>query len=111
LEKDKLVKQDFPIRKPFGLKKLKIKQNKLRTDGLNVLEEVLDEESSSEQDISTVPDEIFVNSAKMSPNIRIIIADDSIISLEVLRNQMYSQGYIDNCEFCHNGQEAIKKFT
>lgn len=47
----------------------------------------------------------------MSPNIRIIIADDSIISLEVLRNQMYSQGYIDNCEFCHNGQEAIKKFT
>ena len=40
---------------------------------------------------------------------RIIIAEDEMINLQVLKSQLAEegQGIIDRCDFCFNGQEAI----
>lgn len=37
----------------------------------------------------------------------IIVADDLLINLEVLKNQLSENGVLDRCTFCTNGQESI----
>jgi CheY-like chemotaxis protein len=43
------------------------------------------------------------------PLTRIIIAEDQIINMEVIKSQIREEGLLDRCEFCFNGQEAIEK--
>ena len=38
----------------------------------------------------------------------IIVADDLLINLEVLKNQLLENGVIDRCIFCTDGQESIE---
>lgn len=57
------------------------------------------------------PSESFYSESKtvlVYPFIRnIIVADDLLINLEVLKNQLSENGVLDRCTFCTNGQESI----
>ena len=40
---------------------------------------------------------------------RIIVADDSVINMAVVKEPLDQLGLVDKCVFCMNGEEAFKK--
>lgn len=44
---------------------------------------------------------------------RIIVAEDQLINMQVIKQQLENLGdsVYDRCDFCHNGQEALEKAT
>jgi CheY-like chemotaxis protein len=40
---------------------------------------------------------------------KIIVAEDQIINMQVIKSQIAEHGLLDNCEFCFNGEEALVK--
>jgi CheY-like chemotaxis protein len=43
------------------------------------------------------------------PLTRIIVAEDQIINMEVIKSKIREEGLLDRCEFCYNGQEAVDR--
>ena len=40
---------------------------------------------------------------------KIILADDQLINLEVLKSQIEELGQLNRCEFCYDGEKALAK--
>lgn len=39
---------------------------------------------------------------------KIIVAEDKLINMQVIKQQMQTLGHMERCEFAFNGEEAIK---
>jgi hypothetical protein len=48
-------------------------------------------------------------SSRSSDKARIIIAEDQLINIEVLKSQFYKLGCQDQIDLCYNGEEALLK--
>ena len=82
------------------------------SEGVDEVESVESGGSQSKGGIEIMaPSESFYSESKtvlVYPFIRnIIVADDLLINLEVLKNQLSENGVLDRCTFCTNGQESI----
>ena len=79
-------------------------------EGIDEIESLESSGSESIDGTKILPSERYSSEIKtiLFPFIKnIIVADDLLINLEVLKNQLLESGVMDRCIFCTNGQESI----
>lgn len=86
-------------------------------------EEILDDEENdhepqSEEDDSYVRRKKMVVAKEPTPKNsprrddgKIIVAEDQLHNLQVIKQQLTQLGKLDRCEFVYNGEEAVVKFS
>lgn len=89
-----------------------------------LLEDSIDEEEQNQHEPQSEEEDSYVRrrrvlaqkepSPKNSPRRndgKIIVAEDQLHNLQVIKQQLTQLGKIDRCEFVYNGEEAVVKFS
>lgn len=75
-------------------------------DDLDHIVELVGLEGSNQ---GAIVDEEMPQNLKLKTSQQIIVADDCIVNMAILRHQLQKFGQSQNCSFCYDGEEALSK--